>query len=79
MAVTHEGGGEDILEGDYGNQPTPSTGSTTTATTQPHEAKVVHRDNGLPVTGDDIVGMSVIGGGLLLAGTIVTVARRRFR
>jgi LPXTG-motif cell wall-anchored protein len=62
---------------DYGEQPPPSTG----ATTQPNDSGTrgtsVTRDNPLPVTGSDLVGLGVIGGGLVLIGGGVLLARRR--
>jgi LPXTG-motif cell wall-anchored protein len=63
---------------DYGSQPPPSSGPTT----QPSDdgataAQTVHQDNALPVTGSDLVGLGAIGGGLVLVGGGVLLARRR--
>ena len=63
---------------DYGPQPTPSTGVTTP---DPPDEDVqnttVTRDDPLPVTGSDLLGLGVIGGGLVLVGGGVLIARRR--
>ena len=40
-------------------------------------ATTVTRDDPLPVTGSDLVGLGVIGGGLVLVGGGVLLARRR--
>jgi LPXTG-motif cell wall-anchored protein len=62
---------------DYDNPPPPSTG-----TTQPHEGSdaagaSVKKSEALPVTGSDLVGLGAIGGGLVLVGGGVLLARRR--
>jgi LPXTG-motif cell wall-anchored protein len=62
---------------DYGTQPPPSQGPTTTAN-QPRAAGTsVNRNDPLPVTGSDMVGLGVIGGGLVLVGGGALLARRR--
>jgi LPXTG-motif cell wall-anchored protein len=62
---------------DYGNQPPPSTGSTTQPDDTEAAGTSVTRDDPLPVTGSDMVGIGVIGGGLVLVGGGVLLARRR--
>jgi LPXTG-motif cell wall-anchored protein len=62
---------------DYTTQPTPSTGSTTQPDDQDTQGARVTRDDPLPVTGSDLVGLGVIGGGLVLIGGGVLLARRR--
>ena len=63
---------------DYDNPPPPSTG-----TTQPHHdgtdtaGTSVKKSEALPVTGSDLVGLGAIGGGLVLVGGGVLLARRR--
>lgn len=61
----------------YGSQPTPSTGSTTTVASTTTTTTVAKDASTLPVTGSDLMGVGVIGGGLLLLGTLTTIARRR--
>jgi LPXTG-motif cell wall-anchored protein len=66
---------------DYGPQPTPSTGVTTPDPPEDPDEDVspnaVTRDDPLPVTGSDLAGIGVIGGGLVLIGGGVLIARRR--
>ena len=62
---------------DYGNQPPPSSGTTAPSDEGATAAQTVHRDNPLPVTGSDLVGLGAIGGGLGLVGGGVLLARRR--
>src|SRR5215207_9096232 len=62
---------------DYGSQPTPSTGTTQPAEEAAAAGASVTRDDPLPVTGSDMVGIGVIGGGLVLVGGGVLLARRR--
>jgi LPXTG-motif cell wall-anchored protein len=63
---------------DYGSQPPPSSGNTTPpADDSATAAQTVHRDSPLPVTGSDLVGLGAIGGGLVLVGGGVLLARRR--
>jgi LPXTG-motif cell wall-anchored protein len=63
---------------DYDNPPPPSTANTTPPPDDGGTAaQSVHRDNALPVTGSDLVGLGAIGGGLVLVGGGVLLARRR--
>jgi LPXTG-motif cell wall-anchored protein len=63
---------------DYDNPPPPSTGNPSPpADDAATAAQTVHRDNPLPVTGSDLVGLGAIGGGLVLVGGGVLLARRR--
>ena len=62
---------------DYTTQPTPSSGDTTTQPEDATRGARVTRDEPLPVTGSDLVGLAVIGGGLVLVGGGVLLARRR--
>ena len=62
---------------DYGNPPPPSVGGSTTQPEDEVAGTTVTRDDPLPVTGSDMVGIGVIGGGLVLVGGGVLLARRR--
>jgi LPXTG-motif cell wall-anchored protein len=64
---------------DYSNPPPTSTGPTTTQQAPPEDTEdtTVTRSEALPVTGSDLAGIAVIGGGLVLVGGGVLLARRR--
>jgi LPXTG-motif cell wall-anchored protein len=62
---------------DYTNQPPPSQGPTTSAQPPKAAGTTVTRNAPLPVTGSDMVGIGVIGGGLVLVGGGALLARRR--
>lgn len=56
--------------GDYGRQPPPSTGTTTTST---EPAKPIH--GAMPTTGGIDLAPLIVGGALLLAGGLALLAR----